>query len=221
MMNLKFWLLLCSLCTLMFISQSCSDDDDGADCAVINCNTGTLDTNSCECDCPSGFTGTNCEIEEDCTTTGCENGATCVDGVCMCPEGYTGPNCDQLISSTLLGSYDVEELCQGDPFNEYYYVMTFRSSSQGANYFEIENIFNFESKGETIDDTRVTATITGDSSFEIGEQFLVGNATNYKVWGEGTFEGNVLTMIYSVRNTNYSPGSQNFEDECEPTLTKQ
>ena len=43
--------------------------------------------------------GHNCEINtDDCASSPCQNGATCVDGVfsyiCTCPSGWTGKNCD-------------------------------------------------------------------------------------------------------------------------------
>ncbi|XP_050714055.1 delta-like protein 1 [Eriocheir sinensis] len=51
------------------------------------------------CECPAGFSGTNCEIINDtCATTPCQNGGTCLDTgddnfVCQCPSGYTGQYC--------------------------------------------------------------------------------------------------------------------------------
>ncbi|XP_068249201.1 delta-like protein B [Palaemon carinicauda] len=55
---------------------------------------------SYSCECPSGFSGTNCEIINDtCATTPCRNGGTCLDTgddqfVCQCPSGYTGQYCE-------------------------------------------------------------------------------------------------------------------------------
>jgi hypothetical protein len=52
---------------------------------------------SCHCT-GTGFTGTNCTVNiDDCTTSPCLNGGTCVDGInsyqCSCATGYTGTNC--------------------------------------------------------------------------------------------------------------------------------
>uniref|UniRef100_A0A7N6B4W0 Slit homolog 1 protein n=1 Tax=Anabas testudineus TaxID=64144 RepID=A0A7N6B4W0_ANATE len=52
------------------------------------------------CACVFGFHGTFCEVNaDDCEDHGCENGATCVDGVgnytCLCPPKYTGLFCEE------------------------------------------------------------------------------------------------------------------------------
>ncbi|KAK4293426.1 hypothetical protein Pmani_033878 [Petrolisthes manimaculis] len=55
---------------------------------------------SYSCECPPGFSGTNCEISNDtCATKPCRNGGTCLDTgddnfVCQCPSGYTGQYCE-------------------------------------------------------------------------------------------------------------------------------
>uniref|UniRef100_A0A8C6NSN4 Slit homolog 1b (Drosophila) n=1 Tax=Nothobranchius furzeri TaxID=105023 RepID=A0A8C6NSN4_NOTFU len=54
----------------------------------------------CSCACAYGFHGTFCEVNvDDCEDNGCDNGATCVDGVgnysCLCPPNYTGPFCEE------------------------------------------------------------------------------------------------------------------------------
>ncbi|XP_030837972.1 fibropellin-3 [Strongylocentrotus purpuratus] len=48
------------------------------------------------CVCPTGFTGTNCEIENSCSSNPCLNGACSPleEGfTCQCEPGYRGVNC--------------------------------------------------------------------------------------------------------------------------------
>lgn len=86
-------LFLFSLSTVIILSESCKKEES---CPTINCNTGTLNEETCACDCPVGFSGTNCTAEDLCVTQNvvCENGGTCVDGICDCPDGFSGTNCE-------------------------------------------------------------------------------------------------------------------------------
>ncbi|XP_076044325.1 neurogenic locus protein delta [Oratosquilla oratoria] len=55
---------------------------------------------SYSCQCPAGFSGTNCEIVNDnCANEPCKNGGTCLESgnstfVCQCPMGYRGQYCE-------------------------------------------------------------------------------------------------------------------------------
>lgn len=77
------------LTALALTTQSCNP------CRDSNClNNGTCVDGDCEC--PPGFIGDNCEIEDLCITDSvtCLNGGTCLDGKCDCPTGFTGTNCE-------------------------------------------------------------------------------------------------------------------------------
>ncbi len=81
------WLTVVS--TLLLIMQSCTDA-----CKDVVCeNSGICMEGTCEC--PKGFTGTKCTIEDKCITQNpnCLNGGTCVDGTCKCPDDFTGADC--------------------------------------------------------------------------------------------------------------------------------
>ena len=61
------------------------------------------------CSCQSGFSGNNCEInQDDCAGVICQNGGTCIDGkkdfYCRCPPGYSGKWCQNRV-----------DLCRGSP----------------------------------------------------------------------------------------------------------
>ncbi|XP_068719046.1 sushi, von Willebrand factor type A, EGF and pentraxin domain-containing protein 1-like [Montipora capricornis] len=80
---------------------------DILDCASNPCNndaTCVEVTDGYRCICKPGFTGANCEVEDDeCVSNPCAIGSSCVDKVngylCLCPPGYTGVHCDVKSSS--------------------------------------------------------------------------------------------------------------------------
>ncbi|MEX2596457.1 MAG: hypothetical protein WEC59_05950 [Salibacteraceae bacterium] len=47
------------------------------------------------CECPVGFSGEECELEDKCISQNvtCENGGTCTDGTCDCADNYYGETC--------------------------------------------------------------------------------------------------------------------------------
>jgi len=87
---------------IVIINSSCNKS------CITNCNTGALNEETCNCDCPSGFSGNNCETEDLCITQNvdCQNGGICVDGTCECPDGYTGTNCENCNASQVQARLD-------------------------------------------------------------------------------------------------------------------
>jgi hypothetical protein len=70
--------------------------------------------NAYACQCPAGFTGTNCQtLSDNCAGNPCQNGGSCNNGAsgytCSCTPGYTGTNC-QACSAGLTD-------CDGDAAN--------------------------------------------------------------------------------------------------------
>uniref|UniRef100_A0A8C2Z2F7 Delta-like protein n=1 Tax=Cyclopterus lumpus TaxID=8103 RepID=A0A8C2Z2F7_CYCLU len=59
----------------------------------------SLPAGNFSCSCEPGFTGTYChENINDCASSPCKNGGTCIDGInsfqCFCPDGWEGHLCD-------------------------------------------------------------------------------------------------------------------------------
>lgn len=95
MKNIKLLLILLGLCATILLNQSCTEDP----CDDIVCqNGGTCDTG--DCDCPDGFSGTTCEIQDLCFGITCEYDGVCVEGTCECSE---------LNSTFIVGSWKVVE----------------------------------------------------------------------------------------------------------------
>jgi len=81
-----FFLLSFAFFTLTL--NSCND------CKDVVCNNGGI----CEdgtCDCPNGFSGASCEIEDLCITQDvtCLDDGVCADGECDCKPNYRGESC--------------------------------------------------------------------------------------------------------------------------------
>jgi hypothetical protein len=63
-------------------------------CKNVTCKFGTCIKGICVC--PSGYSGTYCEIAPDkaCDNINCQNGASCNGGACNCISGYSGTYCE-------------------------------------------------------------------------------------------------------------------------------
>jgi hypothetical protein len=104
---MKYFLPLAFLS--LFAFTSC---DQCSDVACINsgvCIDGV-------CDCPVGFTGATCEVEDICLsgTLTCENGGECENGACDCGEWYDGTTCDEKVLSRYDGTYSGSYTCNGN-----------------------------------------------------------------------------------------------------------
>tara|TARA_B100000963_G_scaffold302195_1_gene275035 strand:- start:170 stop:838 length:669 start_codon:yes stop_codon:yes gene_type:complete len=73
--------------------NSCKKDP----CETVICLNGGV-CNDGLCDCPDGYSGTQCETYDDCFGIVCLNNGVCVNGICNCPEGYTGSDCSQQVT---------------------------------------------------------------------------------------------------------------------------
>ena len=84
--------IMISFTATVIVTESCKKNQE---CESIDCNVGSQNPETCKCECPTGFSGANCEIEDLCVTNNvnCQNGGTCVNGACDCPDGFLGANC--------------------------------------------------------------------------------------------------------------------------------
>jgi len=99
MKNSKFLFLLISL--LLVIGVISCEGIFPKDEPEMETNTGNDDCYCINyqvcingiCECPQGYSGTQCEID-DCASVVCLNGGACINSSCVCPQGYTGTNCE-------------------------------------------------------------------------------------------------------------------------------
>lgn len=102
--------------------QSCQEKHDDIICDDIICLNGG-DCIEGVCDCLTGFTGPNCEIEDLCITQEvvCFNGGTCTNGTCECPEGYYGTSCEiETIQYRLLNETPFDLINDNIPLDSLY-----------------------------------------------------------------------------------------------------
>jgi hypothetical protein len=77
--------------------SACKKDEPYDPCEDKTCfNGGVCDDG--RCDCPPGFSGSECEIQDLCYNITCLNGGQCVNGTCDCPTGYSGPSCATVLT---------------------------------------------------------------------------------------------------------------------------
>jgi hypothetical protein len=66
-------------------------------CDNVSCFNGGI-CQSGTCDCPPGYSGSQCQISDPCYNITCFNGGTCANGTCNCPPGYGGSDCSTVLT---------------------------------------------------------------------------------------------------------------------------
>lgn len=82
---------------LVAVIPACKKSIPTDPCDAITCHNGGWCLSG-TCNCPPGYTGTQCEIAIDaCDTLDCKNGGTCYDNSCHCPSPWIGDECQYLM----------------------------------------------------------------------------------------------------------------------------
>ena len=86
-------------------------------------NSGTLEQETCSCQCLAGYTGSKCETNiDECAPDPCQNGRTCTDDIndynCTCVPGYTGSDCEMDIDDCSPNPCQNNGICT-DSINKY------------------------------------------------------------------------------------------------------
>jgi hypothetical protein len=134
-----------------------------------------------KCNCPAGYSGTNCEKYDPCAAVSCKNGGNCIDGTCNCPEGFSGNNCEIADRDKFLGNWKVtEDGTNSDPIT-YTVTITADTSKTGVKISNFNNRFD------------LLAAIKTDSL--IIRQDCIENTITYGYTGSGNINPTRDSMI--------------------------
>lgn len=202
----KILLAVMTIASVMMFN-ACSEDP----CEGVTCNshgTPTEALGTCSCNCDTGWSGSNCDVEDSCITQNvtCLNGGTCDNGSCDCVAGYEGDSCQTLSRVKFLGTYDVSDSCSSS--GSATYQITVAASGVSSEHAKVL-ISNF---WDTFTNN-VQATVNGNT---ITIPTQEPDNDGFTVTGTGTINGTAITVT-----VNFSVADGTTTDVCQSTWTKQ
>lgn len=224
----RFLSALVMLFSVAMLFNACNTCDT-TEC--LNGGSAKEDANgNCYCECPAGFSGPSCEVQDLCYNVACGTNATCdpADGECYCNDGYepgTNPNnCDVQIRSKYFATYNGQDVC---PSGTYTYTSTIVTSSQGVQYFIIQGFGGFGNApdaGCPANPFNIVAKVVDATHFIIEEQtpaacnlrIKSGDATGADNLGFRDPATGIITYTYTAIFTDTNPPAG---ETCDAVLT--
>lgn len=151
--------------------------------------------------------------KDPCEELLCQNGGTCMEGICECPAEYEGEFCETLLQVKFLGTYDASYDCSS-AVNK----VTVQAVPDSSQLIKIINLGDYACPDPGADFVELIAQI--DSNLvNIPEQTVcIGSGfTGYTYQGTGSVSSNLITLDYTV---NYESDGLLVKDECMATLEK-
>lgn len=164
-------------------------------CKDLNCENGGTCVDG-ECQCPSNYSGENCETFVPCLNVTCNNGGACdpATGECVCAQGYEGPTCSEISANKYVGGYNVTDDC--NPGQAYNCAIVADPSEVTHLVFSNLGDYNISDFYGVVD-----APLTNETTltFTIPSQTQSG----FTMSGTGSYNpmNGVLTVNYAVTNS--------------------
>ncbi len=174
------------------------------------------------------FSIQSCDTDP-CKDVACGDNGVCLEGTCICDDGYDGSDCNIVIRSLFLGTYNVEEICDGVPNFTDNYVSKITESSQGTGFINVDNIYNFPTFFPSVQPEDATAlasvSVSGDEYVLLIESqtFTSAILADFEVAGSGIYNPSTseITLTYSITDTSLDPVDAGYIDNCTQIYTPQ